>query len=149
MKYDFEECMRRLKTEIDSIQKQSIKNKKSNKLNSKKPDTEKNLNSQPRPEILNQGQSNIQIKIPSQTVHVTNQLKWTHDDVEKWFVEKNLNLAILNDLRPCDGNLLRQLFIMSITAPEFFYHSISSKKELSLRDAAMFSCELAFLFNQQ
>jgi hypothetical protein len=138
MKYEFDECIRRLKLEIDSVKKSTVKI-----INPKQPATQEHLHSQSSIPASN---SNTKETISNQT---PNELTWVQEDVEKWFAEKNLNLEILNDLKPCDGKLLRQLFIMSNAAPDFFYHALSSKKYLSLRDTAMFASELAILFQKK
>ncbi len=76
-------------------------------------------------------------------------LKWTESDVENWIKDKNVNKDILDNVLPCNGKLLNQLYKMKQEAPEFFYNSITSKKSIPTREVAMFTLELDNLFKNQ
>jgi hypothetical protein len=71
---------------------------------------------------------------------------WSEKQVEDWFKEKNVNTEIVSIIRPCDGELLHQLYTMLVGAPEFFYQSISKKNTVDLRTALVFSLCLKKLF---
>ena len=82
---------------------------------------------------------------------ITNQkssivLKWNESDVEEWIRMKKIDISILDDLRPCDGRILNQLYKILTTAPEFFYCALTAKNKISLRDVAVFTSELESLF---
>lgn len=84
-----------------------------------------------------------------QEEEANNVLKWTEKDVEKWFREKNVNKDILDNVLPCNGKLLNQLHKMKQEAPEFFYNSITSKKNIPTREVAIFTLELDSLCKPQ
>jgi hypothetical protein len=90
-------------------------------------------------------------KIPplKQEEEANNVLKWTEKDVEKWFRDKNVNKDILDNVLPCNGKLLNQLHKMKQEAPEFFYNSITSKKNIPTREVAIFTLELDSLCKTQ
>ena len=73
-------------------------------------------------------------------------IKWSETDVKKWFNENNFNVKILKEMEPCDGDLLYQMHILQIEAPEFFYQSITKDKSVELRSALIFSKKLKELF---
>lgn len=82
---------------------------------------------------------------------ITNQkspivLKWNESEVEEWIRMKKIDISILDDLRPCDGRILNQLYKILTTAPEFFYCALTAKNKISLRDVAVFTSELESLF---
>ena len=67
--------------------------------------------------------------------------------VKDWFVKNNLNLDIYEYLAPCDGEILRQLYEMKCTAPEFYYKSLHRIEENGLRSIVVFTSRLTSLFN--
>jgi len=77
-------------------------------------------------------------------------INWTEVDVEKWIEEKNIQSSILNNIRPCDGKLLFELFSIKIQAPDYFKESLMANQDIanqfSLRDYAVFFNELKKLF---
>jgi hypothetical protein len=82
--------------------------------------------------------------LPSSVVTVT---EWKENDVEKWFKDEEINALILNDLKPCDGLILNQLYEILKTSPDFFYSALTVKnKEINLRDVAVFTYKLKNLF---
>ena len=82
--------------------------------------------------------------MPSTVVTVT---EWKENDVEKWFKDEEINALILNDLKPCDGLILNQLYEILKTSPDFFYSALTVKnKEINLRDVAVFTYKLKNLF---
>jgi len=82
--------------------------------------------------------------LPSTVVTVT---EWKENDVEKWFKDEEINALILNDLKPCDGLILNQLYEILKTSPDFFYSALTVKnKEINLRDVAVFTYKLKNLF---
>jgi hypothetical protein len=72
---------------------------------------------------------------------------WSESDVEKWLDEKKIHRVICENVKPSDGKILSQLYLMQNSAPEFFYSSISSNdKKLATREVALFAYELKKLF---
>ncbi|RNA00666.1 hypothetical protein BpHYR1_016261, partial [Brachionus plicatilis] len=127
-KYDYDECFRRIKHEISTI----FKIEESNLQNIPQ------INPQQNPQIS--PQMNPQINAEDDIE------KWSEIKVSEWFSEKNINNIVCENLLPCDGQTLKQLFEIMQTAPEFFYSSISSERKVSLRDLANFTKELKKLF---
>lgn len=73
-------------------------------------------------------------------------INWEENVVEQWFKDKNINISIFNDLKPCNGKILNQLLKMMKTAPEFFYCALTKNTQINLRDVAIFTYELEQLF---
>ena len=97
-------------------------------------------------------ENHLTSKIPplkQEEEEANNVLKWTENDVEKWFRDKNVNKDILDNVLPCNGKLLNQLHKMKQEAPEFFYNSITSKKNIPTREVAIFTLELDSLCKTQ
>ena len=74
--------------------------------------------------------------------------EWTENQVEKWSIEKKILKDILENILPCNGKILNQLYNIKVEAPEFFYKSISSNKVLPTREIAIFTLELDILFKK-
>ena len=70
--------------------------------------------------------------------------KSSANDVEEWFRNENLNMDIFNHLKPCDGEILKQYFLLKSNAPEYFYRTL--EKIVDLRSALLFSSKLSKLF---
>jgi hypothetical protein len=122
-KYNFEECIRRLKQEIIQINNQNILT--ANDSISKDP-------------VKNNNNSSI-----NDTKKIEN---WNEKQVDDWLNEKKIHPVIVENVRPSNGKLLSQLFSMQQEAPEFFYSSISSNKQIVTREIAHFAFELKTLF---
>lgn len=118
-KYDYLECIRRLKLEIKNYAENGGK----------------------MPEILQKPDliNNVE------TVRVK-ELNWNESDVEKWLKEKEINTVIVRNVIPCNGRILHQLYSMQCEAPEFFYKSISSNESIPTKDVAIFAFELKKIF---
>lgn len=71
---------------------------------------------------------------------------WSESDVEKWLREKQINPVITQNVFPCNGQILNQLYSIQSEAPEFFYKSISSNQSIPTKDVAIFTFELKRLF---
>lgn len=56
---------------------------------------------------------------------------WSQEDVKKWLVQNNIDPAFAKKLTPCSGADLRQLLEMKNIAPEFFYQSLYSLRNIS------------------
>jgi hypothetical protein len=73
---------------------------------------------------------------------------WNEKQVDDWLNDKNIHPVIVENVRPSNGKLLSQLFSMQQEAPEFFYSSISSNKQITTREVALFAFELKTLFEK-
>lgn len=80
---------------------------------------------------------------PKETNHC---IDWTEIDVSKWLREKEIHQIIVENVYPCNGRVLYQLYKMQCEAPEFFYKSISSKYGIPTRCIAHFAIELKDIF---
>ena len=74
--------------------------------------------------------------------------EWNQSQVETWLNQKSVSRTIKENVTPCDGKILNQIYLMLCDAPEFFYRSISSpdSTHISTRDLAQFAYELKSLF---
>lgn len=128
-KYEFSECIRRLLLEIDNYHKSEVG---STLTAVDKPSEETN-------------------KIETTTNHIENDKvkkaeDWTERDVKRWLKEKHINKLIVQNVSPCNGKILNQLYSIQCNAPEFFYKSITSNKVIQTKDIAVFSYELKLIF---
>ena len=143
-KYTFQECMERLKKEIDTV------------YNAKKSTTTTPNEPQPpgKHDKHDNDDKHHENEKPTTTTNNNYQkvLNWSQTDVEKWLETKSINLTIVNNLKPCDGRILYQMYRILQSAPEFFYCAMktdanSNSSTLSLKDLALFVYELTALFN--
>ena len=73
-------------------------------------------------------------------------LRWSPKKVATWLLEKKIHPVIVDNINPCSGKILHQLYEMQQTAPEFFYRSITSNQNVPTSNVAMFAYELKSLF---
>jgi len=85
MKYDFDECMRRLRSEIDVYYKVAVSNK-----------------------TLTQQMSSAKDTKPKEKRY-SEVLKWTESQVREWFHTNEINMAIYEELKPCTGEMLEHM----------------------------------------
>ena len=126
-KYDHVECLRRLKHEIDSC-----KNAK---------------------QIARVAGVAITTAAPTQVSEINSSSSandsiesWDDGKVKAWFVANNLSLNIYESLKPCNGQIIKQLYEMKCTASEFYYQSVN-KVESNFRSITLFTLFLNKLFN--
>ena len=132
IKYDFSESMRRLKSELDRFDHDNHdETKEENKNNNT---TENNETQENSKNEKNEPQTNRIIE------------NWSEQEVENWLNEKKIHSVICENVKPSNGNILKQLYLMQQNAPEFFYSSISSNKQIATREVALFAYELKILF---
>jgi hypothetical protein len=135
-KYDFEECMRRLRLEIDSLISPN---------NTNDDDIDK-IEIKPHQQLVETKipVNNIDIKRPLPEAH-----SWNGALVKQWLEEKDIHTSIVNSILPCNGKLLYEIYMIKKEAPNYFYSSIIKEEEEevpSFRDMAIFSHELRQLF---
>ena len=115
LKYDFDECMKRLKNELDNLHKNSLNSPSENlTINDKK---------------------SVQVSITE---------KSSEKDVEEWFRLENLSINIYNLLKPCNGEILKEYFLLKSNAPDYYYRTL--EKTSDLRSALLFSSKLNNIF---
>ena len=125
-KYDFDECSARLQKELKNIQGE---------------DNDVSI----VPAIKNEvAIEKTVINVAPKKFMTTN---WTQEQVVEWFKSKKVNDLIIENLLPCDGQLLEQLYHTLKEVPEFFHSILRADSKASLRDIVFFTTELRYLFN--
>ena len=122
-RYEFEECITRVKKELK--QHLSSSNFKENSVS-----------------LENSNNNNINKKNVGRGLVE----KWNEKDVETWLSKNSIHSIIVGNILPCNGKVLIQLYNMEQKAPEFFYSSISSNGQINTREIALFSLCLKELF---
>jgi hypothetical protein len=127
-KYDHAECLRRLKQEVDSCK---------NIMHIAKVAEVASTSSAPP----------IPVLVSTLNSPTNNDVEnWGEAKVKEWFLANNLSLNIYESLKPCNGQIIKQLYEMQRTASEFYYQSIY-KIESNFRSITLFSFFLNKLFN--
>ena len=96
------------------------------------------------------------LQVPTQLINATSgkdkekeELKeaydWDESKVELWFKEKGFE-SFFETLKPLNGKVLYQLFLLQRHTPEFFFKSLSRNDALDLKSIALFSSSLYDLF---
>jgi hypothetical protein len=137
-KYDFDECMSRLRAELANALKTKLPVKASTAVT---PSNHISIKISPAT-----GTSSSSISTKNEAI------EWSERKVESWMCDKNVNPTIRKNVLPCDGKILNQMYCMLESAPEFFYNSISNSASREntvpapTRDVALFAYELKILF---
>ena len=168
-RYEYTECIRRLNVEIQAVfnfgKLQNAANelklnpvigsgKDENAMYKIVVDNLLNKDKDPKQDQVTSKQQTINKndlvqKVPT-TIITQNKnikiLKWTESEVEKWLLEKGIHPNIELHLKPCDGQLLYEFYLIKKESPDFFYRSLainkSNCKPVMIRDVAVFSLEL-------
>ena len=119
IKYEIKVCFQRLRTEICRLMKYRKANNKPTE------------------------NSDALFNPTSQSNAVEN---WSENDVKEWFNKNNINQAILEHLMPCSGVVIKQIYDMKISAPEFYYHSLKEIPGVNLNSLSIFTHFLIKLF---
>jgi hypothetical protein len=154
-RYEFNECIRRLKVELDAVLKnvkpdelrmpEKIEKVTSVPVGASQTDENKNL----KKTVDNAFKAKREILI-SPNIQNKTEYKWTEKDVEEWLKKIDVHPSIVANIKPCDGKILCELYLIKIESPEFFYRSLSAnfvRKPVLLRDLAIFSNELRKIFS--
>jgi len=125
-KYDFDECMRRLRKELISVSSPSSSSSTIQALD-------------------------IQSPIASAPPVADKKIidACSSEQVKKWFLKYNLNMRIYERLSPdFNGELLRQLYELKRQAPEFYFRSLEKmlSNDEDLRSILNFTLQLTRLF---
>jgi hypothetical protein len=126
-KYDFDECIKRLKNEIDSI-------KSGKKTNAK------NENGSAANTLKSQSNSNHNTKNDSI-------LDWSEERVKEWFLQNSLNCLIFEHFQPFSGKILKQLYDTKQVAPEYYFQPMKEIPNVEFRNIMSFGACLDDLFN--
>ena len=119
-KYDFEECIRRLKSELNHIVKKS-------------PVVEAPMPTSAAP--IEQKKNSV--------------LCWSVGQVNEWLDKKEFHPYISDNIRDSSGKILQQMYLMQQKASESFYTCLmrtNPYKEMLLKDMAYLAHELNALF---
>lgn len=140
-KYDFEECTSRLRKELSNIRNENDKREK-------KIEEVHQISNKIEEDIVIVEDTIIDTKIFINSVKEKNEnaYYWTEAEVGNWLNEKKIKTSIIENIAPCDGKLLQQLYQISKEVPEFFYSSLRADSKASLKDVAFFTSELKSLF---
>ena len=172
-RYDYAECIRRLNVEVQAVYNfgklQSAANElKLNPVISSSTDenamykivVDNLVNKNPQKENthsetmhikndINVHQLTTVSKVPGPSITQNKNLKifkWTEGDVEKWLADKKIHPNIELHLKPCDGHLLYEFYLIKKESPDFFCRSLAISKShfkpVYIRDIAVFSLEL-------
>ncbi len=119
MKYSFDECIRRLKSEVDS------------KLGA---------GSTPN---ANSSNNNVPAKNDGKKDPET----LTQEEITEWFNTNKIDQKIVAYLDVCDGMVLKQLFDMKHTNPQFYDQSLSKIEGINMMAILKFNAALEKLFS--
>ena len=128
MKYDYDECIRRLKHELDAVWNKSS-------ITSAAVDTSSM--------VLKSTVRLESIKLDDRVSLVE---EWTEALVKEWFAKNHLNQAIYAYLQPDSGAILKQIFQMKSNATEFYYQLMNKIEHVKIHDVLHFSACLDKLF---
>ncbi len=167
IKFDFEEAIYRLKHQLSKIVVlentvfvEPIKGEDSelNKEENKEPLKEENKNptkeAYGRKETEDPYKENVpmineieKVERPDETKHElpTNVINWSDDQVKVWF-ESIECVNLYQSLKPCNGELLCQLYEMWNNAPEFFYQFVSLDNKLDRHSLLFFTNNFKKIF---
>lgn len=136
-KYELQECFRRLSKELNlycDTKKATVREEAV--VCSKPTATE-----QPQPTTTTSTAASIKTSKEQPAV-----LKWSPKKVETWLTEKRIHEVIIQNIVPCSGKILAQLYEMQSQCPSFFYGSITSNQQVPTSQVATFAFELKSLF---
>jgi hypothetical protein len=157
MKYEFKECIRRLKSELDAVAEikkspvEAILPKRTESEIQSKQENETEDSAQKTPKVARAPQTVKNIKVE----HLKGkEFNLSEKDVEYWLKEKRIHPSIVASLIPCTSQILQELLILRLETPDFFYKMLSQSgsylyfldSPISLKDVAIFSYELKKLF---
>ena len=118
IEFDFDECIEKIKHEIE------ISNFKSK---------------------TNQ-EENVLVPTNNKTKKSSEVEKWSETQVQNWFIENKINMKIYEHFSPINGELLVQIYDMKNSAPEFYYQTLKEMNN-DLRSITLFSMFINKLFS--
>jgi hypothetical protein len=118
-KYDYDECTRRLKSEIDTYM------------------------SSTQTSISNNDTNTVNVTGTGNKPSVEN---WSIEQVKQWFDENKIDDEIVRHFFPCNGSVLKQLSDMRRDAPEFYFQTMNAHK-IEMKNILVFTDLLRKLFS--
>ena len=118
-----------------------------NKTETKQEKADNNVISEPKKIIIPLARTHSKPKKELSKTEKSSVYYWTEIEVNKWLNDQNIKPTIIENISPCDGKLLDQLFQISKEVPEFFFSSLRADSKASLKDVAYFTSELKSLFS--
>lgn len=76
-----------------------------------------------------------------------NPLEWNNSDLSEWVQKQKFCESIVKFLKHFNGQILKQLYLVKLEAPEYFYKLISDNSKIAFEDVAQFVIKLNELFN--
>lgn len=74
--------------------------------------------------------------------------QWSDHDVDEWFTANGIDKRIVDELAPCNGVVLKELYEMRRDAPESFFQTFNSDKRVKFLPSLLkFTHCLKSLFN--
>ena len=143
-KNEFEDCVKRLANEI-----RAVKNRYS-KRNSLTPSMKSDAQASIREESYTPNKkltSEINASLNGNCKDYASK-NWGETETNKWFVDSDIEQAILESLKPINGENLYQLFQIQMHIPEFFYKSIIKDEAVTLKAVMHFSTCLKKLYEK-
>ena len=148
MKYEFNECMKKLKAEIAGIRGVAPSAIASGGDGGNS-GTAIGLTVADRSHTTGASHNNLNMSRENLMAAALNSnvFEWGGKEVGEWLKVKRFNKHIAAKLRPCDGHILYHLYLMLKSCPEFFYSTLrDSDTAIGIKDIASFSFELTLLF---
>lgn len=130
IKYEFDECMRRLNHEIDSILGNTKKT--SNQSSSSFPPPIDSKNSGDASKLKEENKKN---------------LDWSEAEVKEWFDENNLNILLFDYFKPMTGKILKELYEMKRNSSDLYFQSLKEIENIKFNMIMAFTACLEELFN--
>lgn len=105
-KYEFDECLRRLLSEIKSRHNER-----------------EAVDLKPKGTTTASPVSNVNQPVGERKPKTVE--KWSGDEVNEWMISSGIDKSIIETIVPCDGLILRQFYELRRDAPEFFFQTLS------------------------
>lgn len=131
MKYEFAECTRRLRNEVNQYYKGAKSVESGVKSGGSGP--------QDTPPLQSKKDSSVKTK---------EILTWDKKKCNEWMIEKNVSKIIIDKIgADCDGEVLDQFYQMKNSAPQFFYQTFFELADHDVCAMSKFASSLANLFS--
>lgn len=139
-KYD--ECINKLKREIESYLRMSQKRTNGNG---------DRLTKLVRVAKIVQNVANINRmsetnEIEDLKLKMKNVDEWNEDESREWFVNNEIDAELMGMILPCNGKMLKQLIEMKKRAPEFYFQALNQSGKINLKSILKFGVCLEKLF---
>lgn len=66
--------------------------------------------------------------------------QWSEYQVKEWFESNQIDQRLINDLTPCTGIVLKELYEMRRDAPEAFFQTLNSNKDVKFLPSVLKFC---------